>query len=493
MVLILPENAEIFKDNWTENVPNLFNDLNSVKPGKLNRSTTAGQFVSARLVVKDQIDDEIYFPTIKQKNDVNGEIDEKVAAFRESVNIPDGFSVVESNDFTKAKDRLCFTVSANDLTTLWATEAWEKISGISAPAHNEDKNELTSSDKIIVKIYNGESLKVLNTYQFRGIYYPSDENDSQNEKGLGVLHVIDVTSADILPIDENSHEDSGSFEETVSLLEQLLLGDRLAARLLLSALISRVYLRREELVLGGVALNLNFKGLDPLVPEMVTRILHELVESVKRIPIEIKNLNSKPFIPVKDYEQEELIHAELSLNSNTLLLLDETKIEAGGLTQIGTGNIGAISELIEKRTIKFDYQFYQKDFEADITCISLTFGKSLLSNDHTIKIESKFSISNLEEYYSGLIEAANESGLFSRVRRYINFCKQMNYKVSDEEMMQNFIVETRKADEKIGIPQLHNILILGRSFAIARGQDSAQLQYLEEAREILKKINDRAF
>lgn len=49
-------------------------------------------------------------------------------------------------------------------------------------------------------------------------------------------------------------------------------------------------------------------------------------------------------------------------------------------------------------------------------------------SDHTIKIESKFSISNLEEYYSGLIEAANESGLFSRVRRYINFCKQMDYK-----------------------------------------------------------------
>ena len=55
-------------------------------------------------------------------------------------------------------------------------------------------------------------------------------------------------------------DDTSGFEEAVSLLEQLLLGDRLAARLLLSALISRVYLRREELVLGGIALNLNFKG-----------------------------------------------------------------------------------------------------------------------------------------------------------------------------------------------------------------------------------------
>ena len=104
-------------------------------------------------------------------------------------------------------------------------------------------------------------------------------------------------------------DDTSGCEETVSLLEQLLLGDRLAARLLLSALISRVYLRREELVLGGIALNLNFKGLDPLVPQMVTAIMHELVESVKRIPIEIKSLNSKPFIPVKDYDKEELIHS----------------------------------------------------------------------------------------------------------------------------------------------------------------------------------------
>ena len=71
--------------------------------------------------------------------------------------------------------------------------------------------------------------------------------------------------------------------------------------------------------------------------------------------------------------------SELSLPTNTLLVLDETKIEAGGLTQIGTGNIGAISDLVDRRTIKFDYQFYQKDFETDITCISLTFGKSLLS------------------------------------------------------------------------------------------------------------------
>ena len=78
--------------------------------------------------------------------------------------------------------------------------------------------------------------------------------------------------------------------------------------------------------------------------------------------------------------------------------------------------------------------------------------------------------------------------------KYSSFVKNsILYQVTDEEMMQSFIVETRKADEKIGIPQLHNILILGRSFAIARGQDSAQLQYLEEAREILKKINDRAF
>ena len=41
-------------------------------------------------------------------------------------------------------------------------------------------------------------------------------------------------------------------------------------------------------------------------------------------------------------------------------------------------NIGAISDIIDRQSIKFDYQFYQKDFETNITSIILTHGKSLL-------------------------------------------------------------------------------------------------------------------
>jgi hypothetical protein len=48
------------------------------------------------------------------------------------------------------------------------------------------------------------------------------------------------------------------------------------------------------------------------------------------------------------------------------------------LTQTGIQNIGVIGELIERQTIKFDYQFYQKDFDADVSCMIMTGGKSLL-------------------------------------------------------------------------------------------------------------------
>ena len=77
------------------------------------------------------------------------------------------------------------------------------------------------------------------------------------------------------------------------------------------------------------------------------------------------------------------------------------------------------------------------------------------------------------------------------MRGFIAHCKMMEYAVNNEEMVQNFIVETRKADEKIGIPQLHQILVLARSLAIARGATEAAEEYLTEARDMMKKLNDR--
>jgi hypothetical protein len=72
-------------------------------------------------------------------------------------------------------------------------------------------------------------------------------------------------------------------------------------------------------------------------------------------------------------------------------------------------------------------------------------------------------------------------------------------------MVQNFIVESRRANEKLGIKELHQLLVLARysycvfspalansrALAIAHGSTSCKKQYLDEAREMIKKLQDR--
>lgn len=88
MALHLPNDAALFQSDWTKNVATLFNGIGTALPTHLNKLTSAGEFVSLRLVIVDQIDAEIYFPVIKLQNDITGVIQEKVAAFRESVDVP---------------------------------------------------------------------------------------------------------------------------------------------------------------------------------------------------------------------------------------------------------------------------------------------------------------------------------------------------------------------------------------------------------------------
>lgn len=49
------------------------------------------------------------------------------------------------------------------------------------------------------------------------------------------------------------------FEDTLGLLSQTLLGDRFAAKFLLCSLVSSIYMRRAEVILGPITLNLNLK------------------------------------------------------------------------------------------------------------------------------------------------------------------------------------------------------------------------------------------
>ena len=79
----------------------------------------------------------------------------------------------------------------------------------------------------------------------------------------GLIHVIEskpvaATGSSLIEDDEQSPNEQ-LFEDTMELLTQSLLGDRFAAKFLLCSLVSSIYMRRAELVLGPITVNLNLK------------------------------------------------------------------------------------------------------------------------------------------------------------------------------------------------------------------------------------------
>jgi len=98
--------------------------------------------------------------------------------------------------------------------------------------------------------------------------------------------------------------------------------------------------RRDVLCLGNMSVNFNIKNCEPGSSTRIIDAISRLYPKTRILPMSLKTLNSKPFIPIKNYEKEQLEHSELSIPDGFILILDETQLSAGKLTEIGTANLG---------------------------------------------------------------------------------------------------------------------------------------------------------
>merc|ERR1719342_1971965 len=91
------------------------------------------------------------------------------------------------------------------------------------------------------------------------------------------------------------------------LLTTCLLGDRLAADYLLLHLISRVYMRKDVLVLGKLSLNLHNMTSHEDWPRRVSTILSMLTTNSHYLPLSRDELDKSSFVPKKDFEANRLV------------------------------------------------------------------------------------------------------------------------------------------------------------------------------------------
>lgn len=171
-------------------------------------------------------------------------------------------------------------------------------------------------------------------------------------------------------------------KDLLKVLTQFMFGDETAAVFVLCHLISNVYARVSGEILGKFSLNLTCSSVPKeLLSEHVKKfynLIELLLPNSCYMPLTIENLNTKSFVPKKDYTSNRLQSGFLQLPKHTHIVLDETTLQTGKLEQTGCLAVADLTELIQTQQLNYDFRFYKIPFHTNFPVLIFGEGKSLL-------------------------------------------------------------------------------------------------------------------
>uniref|UniRef100_A0A914WKE3 Mini-chromosome maintenance complex-binding protein n=1 Tax=Plectus sambesii TaxID=2011161 RepID=A0A914WKE3_9BILA len=264
-----------------------------------------------------------------------------------------------------------------------------------------------------------------------------------------------------------------------ALLTKLFAGDSLSAQYFLCYLASKVGVRGEEIPVGCLPLNLTKVPAGSETTETLANILSLLCDKVDMLPLTLEVLNSKPFAPVKDYSRELLTSGRLQLADGTMLLIDETVMQAGQLNEIGLRNIAFLRSVISSQKLAYDFKYHVADFDTDINVLVLSEGKSLLQcpSLRQLPLQSPLDRSALTDLTS--------DPLLNDYRHLVHAVRALSERVAIPEVVRNSIadvfVELRKKDQATDAFQLHDMITVARLLTALDGQTDMTLPQWQSA------------
>mmetsp|Transcript_60955 Transcript_60955/g.108309 ORF Transcript_60955/g.108309 Transcript_60955/m.108309 type:complete len:631 (+) Transcript_60955:71-1963(+) len=169
----------------------------------------------------------------------------------------------------------------------------------------------------------------------------------------------------------------------ISLLQQALGNDAVAAEYVLMLLASRVFARHGEMALGRWSMNLarwpeglQVKQLFDSVSELVPRAVH--------LPITAESLCSGRWKPSKDFDANRLVAGKLQLAAGTMLLLDESSMGVGQLDDAGVKAMQAIRSLLEDQLLMCDYCNYDVKIPSEVNCLVASSGPAIIQGSDVL-------------------------------------------------------------------------------------------------------------
>lgn len=265
-------------------------------------------------------------------------------------------------------------------------------------------------------------------------------------------------------------------------------GDSFAAELVLMTLISRVHTRTDLLTLGKFSLNLSGCKMDSneqnTVSGALSAVIGKICPSLAHLPLSVPSLNARSWTPKKDYVYNRLRSGPLQLAASTILLLDETMLEAGTLTQIGIRNVESLKSLSTLQDLEYDFQYHQMRIPVDIPLIVLSDTKSIIPVDVSI---------TLRRTSAPVIVDVSDDDL-KLIRSFVVGARMTAHKISDDASadIEAEIITARKNDKCLTQDVLHLMLTMARLHALSSGEKEITKRRWIEMVEMNRLIAERA-
>ena len=71
--------------------------------------------------------------------------------------------------------------------------------------------------------------------------------------------------------------------------------------------------------------------------------------------------------------------SKLKLPANTRVIIDETKLDEGKLTEVGFKNFSALQKLVSEQTVEYNFTVYSKEFHVNYPTLIISKSKSILA------------------------------------------------------------------------------------------------------------------
>lgn len=274
-----------------------------------------------------------------------------------------------------------------------------------------------------------------------------------------------------------------------TILTQLLGGDSLAAEYIILSLISKIYRRKDVTTLGQLTIGLS--GIKPEMKFLIDKI-YEIIAKITThshfIDMSIANLNSLRFTPKKDIDNNKMIAGMLQLPDGLYLMLNETALSVGQLTQQGTENLDALNQIIRWQRHKYNFKFHSVEINTDLKILVISEGKSLLSVPYDVRIESndQATVDSMRQACASVDDFLTED-LLNKFRYYITALKDTPEYTIPEDMSKRIQEDfcTWRRDEScdgtmFSASDLSEYITLARYLTISRGETTLNNELWKE-------------